>query len=386
MTCHPDGAQSPELLTLGAFSSRLVSPGPLRSAGEETRWLNWRSPKASTSSKRFCPSPIPRTWNSRRRLDGDVIILGAGGKMGPTLAMRIERSLRRAGSKSRLIAVSTFSDEPAARRLSDAGIELIRADLLDDDFCPARLADLPRCPNVIFMAGMKFGATGQENLTWAKNAYLPGRVAEHYQELAHRRPLDGKCLPLVPAARGGSREARPDRSCRGVRPVVPRPGAGVRLFRRPALDRDLRHPPELRRRSAVRGAPRHRPARSRRRSGLGLHGLCQRDLAGRRQLGHLPGARPGGISLRDPQRHGQRKTCPSGPWPRSSGSGSAARPGSKAPRAETALLSDASRCQRRLGVPRVPLDWLLDLVADWVAAGRPTYAKPTKFEVRDGRF
>jgi nucleoside-diphosphate-sugar epimerase len=342
-------------------------------------------PQSVEELEALLSEPYPDDVEFAGRLDGDVIILGAGGKMGPTLAKRIALSFRQAGSKSRLIAVSTFSDEPAARRLSDAGIELIRADLLDDDFCPARLADLPRYPNVIFMAGMKFGATGQENLTWAKNAYLPGRVAEHYKESRIVVLSTGNVYPLVPVARGGSREDDPTgpvgeyaQSCLGRERVfgyfADRHATGICVIR-------LNYAVEARYGVLLDIARRVHGGDPVSVSMGYVNVIWQGDANSAifRALGlasspseilNVTGAEA--LTVRAlAQEFGKRFGRP----PRFQGAES-----------ETALLSDASRCKRRLGVPRVPLDWLIDLAADWVIAGRPTYAKPTKFEVRDGRF
>src|SRR2546423_12957506 len=107
--------------------------------------------------------PTPGVIDTMRRLAGDVIILGVGGKMGPTLARMIRRASDEAGVKRRVIGVARFSNSNLPEELSRHGIEPIAADLLDR----GALARLPDAPNVVFMAGMKFGSTGQEALTWA---------------------------------------------------------------------------------------------------------------------------------------------------------------------------------------------------------------------------
>src|SRR5687768_2011889 len=98
-----------------------------------------------------------------RQLDGDFIVLGAAGKMGPTLSRMLRRALDLAGRKTaRVMAVSRFSSPDSQRPFLEHHIDTIKADLLD----PEHLAALPDAPNVIYMAGMKFGSTGQEALTW----------------------------------------------------------------------------------------------------------------------------------------------------------------------------------------------------------------------------
>src|ERR1019366_4802829 len=141
-----------------------------------------------------------------RAMEGGLLILGAGGKMGPSLARRARRAAHEAGisagiSKS-IVAVSRFSDRAAERQLQEAGIETISADLLDF----GQLARLPDAENVIFMAGRKFGSAGAAHLTWASNAYLPARVAERYRHARIVALSSGNVYPFVPVASGGATE------------------------------------------------------------------------------------------------------------------------------------------------------------------------------------
>src|SRR4051794_32901895 len=110
-------------------------------------------------------------------LEGDILILGAAGKMGPSLAKLARRSIAKSGVKKRVIAVARFSDPEVRGDLEKAGIETITCDLLK----PGVLAELPDIENVIFMAARKFGTSGSEYLTWAMNTFLPGLVAERYR-------------------------------------------------------------------------------------------------------------------------------------------------------------------------------------------------------------
>jgi len=344
-----------------------------------------RLPGSVEELEALLSGPYPEDIEFARRLDGDVIILGAGGKMGPTLAMRVEQSLRLSGSKSTLYAVSTFTDEGAAKRLAGAGIRLIRADFLDDEACPARLSELPRCPNVIFMAGMKFGATGKENLTWAKNVYLPGRVAENYRKSRIVVLSTGNVYPLVPVAAGGSRETDPPgpvgeyaQSCLGRERVFgyfsDRHSTGVCIIR-------LNYAVEARY-GVLLDIARRVQAGEPVQVGMGhVNVIWQGDAnsAVFRSLA-LAGAPAQVLNVTGTEILSVRTVA------EELGRRLGRRPRFEGKESETALLSDASRCRRLLAVPRVPLGWLLDLVADWVIAGRPTQAKPTKFEVRDGRF
>ena len=131
-------------------------------------------------------------------IDGDIVVLGAGGKMGPTLAMM----LRRAAPHKTIYAVSRFSDADVVVRLEAQGVETIAADLLDE----SSYASLPDVPNVFYLAGMKFGATGKEPLTWAMNAYLPALVARHYRDARIVALSTGNVYPFTGIDSSGARE------------------------------------------------------------------------------------------------------------------------------------------------------------------------------------
>ncbi len=139
------------------------------------------------------------------RLKGDILILGAGGKMGPALSKLAVDAIKKAGINKTVTAVARFSDEGLQQELERFGIKTIVADLLDDE----QLESLPQAENIIYMAGMKFGTAGNEPLTWAMNSYLPGRVAEKYK---HSRIVvfsTGNVYPLVPVVMGGATEDLP---------------------------------------------------------------------------------------------------------------------------------------------------------------------------------
>src|SRR5262249_10337117 len=108
------------------------------------------------------------------RLKGDLIVLGVGGKMGPTLVRMARRASDAAGVRRRVIGVARFSAAGLEERLRSHGVETVRCDLLD----AAQLDRLPDVPNVMYMTGMKFGTSGQESLTWAMNCFLPGMVCQ----------------------------------------------------------------------------------------------------------------------------------------------------------------------------------------------------------------
>src|ERR1700682_3228441 len=127
-------------------------------------------------------------------LDGNLIILGAGGKMGPSLARLARRAADQAGAKKRIIAVARFTNPNLLSQFASEGIETIACDLLES----GKLSGLPDGPNVIFMAARKFGTVGSEYLTWAMNTYLPGLVAERYRDARIVAFSTGNVYPLQP--------------------------------------------------------------------------------------------------------------------------------------------------------------------------------------------
>src|SRR5215470_13045282 len=146
--------------------------------------------------------PTQGAVHSLGSLDGDVLILGVAGKMGPTLARMAKRASEKTGVKRRVIGVSRFSSSSLEHQLQKWGIETVRCDLLN----PGSLASLPDAANVVFMAGMKFGSTGQEWLTWAVNSFLPGLVADRYRNSRIAVFSTGNVYGLSQVSRGGSRE------------------------------------------------------------------------------------------------------------------------------------------------------------------------------------
>jgi nucleoside-diphosphate-sugar epimerase len=150
--------------------------------------------------------PTEATIQAMNALEGDLVILGVGGKMGPTLARMAKRASERAGVKRRIIGVSRFSGSSNLEdKLQSWGIETHHCDLLDSSL----YGQLPEAANVVFMAGMKFGSTGQEALTWAMNAFVPGLVCQRYRNSRMAVFSTGNVYGLSPVERGGSLESDP---------------------------------------------------------------------------------------------------------------------------------------------------------------------------------
>ncbi|MCE9529562.1 MAG: NAD-dependent epimerase/dehydratase [Planctomycetes bacterium] len=149
--------------------------------------------------------PTPEVVELFRKLDGDLILLGVAGKMGPTLARMAVRAAQASGKKRRVIGVARFSNPAVAGQLEKQGVEIVRTDLLDS----AQVEKLPDAANIIWMGGMKFGTTGQESLTWAMNTHAPALICSRYRHSRIVAFSSGNVYGLSPVVRGGSAEGDP---------------------------------------------------------------------------------------------------------------------------------------------------------------------------------
>jgi nucleoside-diphosphate-sugar epimerase len=325
--------------------------------------------------------PTPEVVRSLGRLSGDIMVLGAGGKMGPTLARMAGRALGAGPSRGRVIAVSRFSNQRERERLESQGVETVGCDLLD----PQALEKLPEVPTVIYMVGMKFGATGNEARTWAVNAYLPAMVCRRFSRSRIVAFSTGNVYPMTPVAGNGSSEEDPPgpegeyaMSCLGRERMFEyfsrSRGTRVSLLR-------LNYACELRYGVLVDLA---RKVWERQTIDLTMghvNVIWQGDANAMalRAVEHCA-APPFVVNIAGPERLSVRRICHELGQLMN-------RPlnlvGEEAP---DALLSDGSRGHERLGMPRVGIERLLGWIADWVMRGGPSLDKPTHFQVRDGRF
>jgi nucleoside-diphosphate-sugar epimerase len=308
---------------------------------------------------------------------GDIMVLGVGGKMGPTLA----RMAKRASPQRRVIGVARFSQPGLRSQLEQHGIECMEADLLSRE----ALAGLPDAANVIFMAGRKFGSTGSEWLTWAMNAHVPALVAERFAK-ARIVAFSTACVyPFVNIASNGATEDMPPTAPSGeyANSCVAR----ERMFQH--FSHQFQTPGRLLRLSYAIDM----------RYGV-LHDVAQKvlrhepiDLA----MGHaniiwqgeandwalrclaqceaptsplnISGPR---ISIREVAKAlGERLGV------------EAILTGQEAP---TAWLVDCTKAFEMFGPPQVSLETMLDWTADWVRRGGETLGKPTHYEARDGKY
>jgi nucleoside-diphosphate-sugar epimerase len=322
-------------------------------------------------------APSPALVAALRDLPGDILVLGVGGKMGPTLA----RLARRAAPDKRVIGVARFSEPGLKAALEHHGIECIAADLLSRE----QLAALPEAPNVVFMAGRKFGSTGSEWLTWAMNAYVPALVAERYAR--SRIVVFSTCCvyPFVDVSGPGATEEAP---------LTPPPGeyanscvARERLFEhfshalgtsgrliRLSYAIDMRY-------GVLHDIARKLVAREPIDLTMGHANVIWQGDANDwvlRALAHCtaptrglnvsgPAVRIRDIATRLAQQLGVTPLFT----------------GAEAP---TAWLVDTSEAERLFGSPSVALEPMIEWTADWMSRGLPSLGKPTHYEARDGNY
>lgn len=314
-------------------------------------------------------------------LEGDLVVLGAGGKMGPSLARMAARALEQAGSPHGVLAVARFTNPAASEELERAGVRCVARDLL----APGAFEDLPDAGAVAFLAGTKFGTAGDAAATWATNAWLPGLVAQRYAGAPTVVFSSGNVYPFVPVTGGGADEDTP------VAPVGEYAWSVVareRVFEHfsralgtPTTIYRLNYAAELRY-----GVPLDLALKVQRGEPIDLraghvnviwqgdanaHALaCLRVAASPPRIVNVTG--PETLAVRDlAERLGQAL----GRAPVFAGA-----------EAETALLSDSSLARALFGPPRVSIEELIEWTIAWLRAGGAVYDKPTHFEVRDGVF
>lgn len=315
------------------------------------------------------------------RLSGDVIVLGAGGKMGPSLARRCKRAADDAGAKKRVIAVSRFSSAESRTELESAGVETIACDLLNRD----EVDRLPDCENVLYLAGRKFGSTDRTDLTWANNVIVPAYAAHRYRASQIVAFSTGNVYPFVGAASGGSVESDEldprgeyAQSCLARERVFEyfsrEFGAAVLLFR-------LNYAVDLRYGVLVDIARKVYDGQPIDLTVLHFNVIWQGDANSYalRSL-ELCQSPPRALNVTGGEiisvnqaadffaRRFHRPAVFTG---RDSG---------------LALLNNSMLCRQLLGEPEMELEELMELVAHWIEAGGRSLNKPTKFEVVDGKF
>ncbi|MET8181081.1 NAD(P)-dependent oxidoreductase [Streptomyces sp. NPDC005336] len=314
-------------------------------------------------------------------LDGDLVVLGAGGKMGPSLVRLARRAIVEGGLATKVIAVSRFGSGDTAERLSADGVKVIRADLGDE----RDLDRLPEAANVVYMAGAKFGTTGNEHRTWHANSYLPGRIAERYRGARIAAFSTGNVYPLLPVHSGGATEATRTgpigeyaMSCLGRERLLEH--ASVTFGTRVVLLRlnyaiDLRYGVLLDIARRVRdGEPID--------VSMGCVNVCWQGWANEVALRalHLAAIPAVPLNVTGPETVSVRRIA------EAFGARLGVEPLIVGEESGTALLTDATEAHRLFGYPTVALGQLIGWTAEWLLSGAPVWDKPTKFERRDGSF
>ncbi|MHC4692087.1 MAG: NAD-dependent epimerase/dehydratase family protein [Planctomycetota bacterium] len=321
--------------------------------------------------------PTEATRKVVATLNGDIAILGAGGKMGPTLAMM----LKKASVDKNIYAVSRFSDKAVKARTEEAGVKTIEVDLLDE----SQYCKLPKVENVFYLAGMKFGATGNQPLTWALNSFLPGMIARHYKNARIVVFSTGNVYPLVNINSGGAEEQTiPEpigeyaQSCLGRErmfeyfsqlyntPVTivrlnyanePRYGIIVDLTLKILNDEPI---------DLTMGA---------------VNLIWQRDANDYIiQAMSLAKSPPVILNVTGPD------TVPIRQLAEQIGKELDKEPKFVSKEAQTALLSNASYCFSEFGYPKTTLEEMISVIVKWVTSGKKVLNKPTKYDIRDGKF
>jgi nucleoside-diphosphate-sugar epimerase len=326
-------------------------------------------------------NPSPEDVAFFRKVEGDLIILGVGGKIGPCLARRAGRAAQAAGAKIRIIGTDVHCEDLNADLLEEAGVEILCVDLLD----PSSFATLPDAPNVIFMAGRKFGSTGAENLTWALNVHVPALVADRYR---HSRIVvfsSGNLYPFLPVITGGAtEETAPAPLGEYAQSVLGRErmfeyfsarhGTPVTLLR-------LNYAIDLRYGVLLDIGSKVFEGRSVNVTTGAANVIWQGDVnsIALRCLAHCQSP-PFILNLTGPETLSIRAVA------KRFGEIFGKEPILEGQEAPTALLSNAARCFRLFGYPSVTIDQMIEWTAHWIKIGGSNLGKPTHFETRDGKF
>lgn len=314
-------------------------------------------------------------------IKGDIMLLGIGGKMGPSMARLAKQAIDKAGLNKKVIGVSRFSDKGLKEELERDGIETIAADLLNEE----DLKNLPDVENVIYLAGHKFGSSGNEPFTWAMNAYLPGRVAERYRNSNIVAFSSGNVYPFTPLGAGGlSEEYSPSpvgeygQSCLGRERIF-------QYFSKknntPVLIYRLNYAVDFRYGVLLEIAKSVYEGKEIDLSTGNVNVIWQGDAneIALRSLLHC--ASPAKLlNVTGPETLSVKWLAEQ--FGRSFGK----EPHFIHQAGDTALLSNASESHRLFGYPKVTIREIIDITVLWVKEGGATFNKATHFQEREGKF
>jgi len=335
-----------------------------------------------TELEQLLSTPSPALVTDLCAGSGDLVVLGAGGKMGPTLCMLAARALAVGGRSDRsVVAVSRWSDDAVRQRLEAAGVRTVAFDLLGD----RPYAELPDAADVVFMVGAKFGSAGNPAPLWQTNAVVAGLAAKRYRGARIACFSTGNVYPFVDPASGGATErdavgpvGEYAMSTLGRERVMT---YAAQCYDTPTTLIRLNYAVEPRYGvladicAAVRDS---RPIDV----GTGYVNVVWQGYANEVALRSLSIATPevAVLNLTGPETLSVRELA------ESAGEELGVAPVLTGEESETALLNDASRCHELFGMPEVLAPALLSWQTDWLRAGGVLWDKPTKFQVRDGQF
>jgi hypothetical protein len=315
------------------------------------------------------------------RLDGDIIILGVGGKMGPALARLAKQAIEAAGVKKDVVGVARFSEPGLQKELEQQGIKTYAVDLLEDK----QLQELPAIQNVLYLAGTKFGTTGKESFTWAMNSYLPGRVAEKYKDSRIVVFSTGNVYPLMPIHSGGATEKQlPEpigeyaQSCLGRERVFQYFSSKhdtPTLIYRLNYANDVTYGVLL---DIAKAVKEQRPIDLR----MGYVNVIWQGEANElaiRCLHHCTSPTTI-LNITGPETLSVKSIA------LEFGSLFGTTPFFVNNEQDTALLSNATESYHQFGPPKVSLKQMMEVLAGWIEAGGKTLNKPTHFQEREGKF
>jgi nucleoside-diphosphate-sugar epimerase len=314
-------------------------------------------------------------------VDGDIMLLGIGGKMGPSLARLARNALKKAGVTKTIWGVSRFSEVGLKEQLEQEGIRTIACDLLDDE----QLQKLPDVKNIIYMAGNKFGTTGREHFTWAMNSYLPGRVAEKFKNSRIVVFSSGNIYPFTPVFQGGATESQAPsplgeygQSTLGRERIF---DYFSRKYDIPMVIYRLNYAIDLRYGVLLEVAKAVKSGKPIDVTMGHVNCIWQGDAneIALRSL-RICSSPPNLLNVTGPETMSMRWIA------HEFGKRLGIPPVIIGQEAEDALLNNASKAFQLFGYPSVTLLQMLDWIAEWVAGDGATWNKETHFQEREGKF